>query len=362
MAKIRTAVLGATGTVGQRFAALLARHPWFELVAVAASPASAGKRYGDAVRGRQAQPPEVPAGVADLVVLRAGEDREAVAADAELAFSALDMDKETTREVEEEYAAAGVAVVSTNSAHRWTEDVPVVIPEVNADHVALVEGQRARRGWERGLIAAKPNCSIQSYVPVVKAWERFEPRRVSITTLQAVSGAGRTLDDWPEMRDNVIPFIPGEEEKSEREPLKVLGTVDGGRIRLAERPAFSATCVRVPVSDGHLAAADIEFEKPATREELAAALADFRPATAGMDLPSAPARFLCFFEADDRPQPRLDRDLDGGMAIAVGRLRPDGDPRRWKFVALSHNTVRGAAGGGVLLAELLVAQGYIDRE
>jgi aspartate-semialdehyde dehydrogenase len=359
MAKIRTAVFGATGTVGQRFVALLAGHPWFELVAVAASPASAGKRYADAVRGRRAQPADVPPGVADLVVSRAIEDREAVAADAELAFSALVSDEETTREVEEEYAAAGVAVVSNTLAHRWTEDVPVVIPEVNADHVALVEAQRARRGWGRGLIAVKPNCSIQSYVPVVKAWERFEPRRVSVATLQAVSGAGRTLDDWPEMRDNVIPFIPGEEEKSEREPLKVLGTVDGGRIRLAARPSFSATCLRVPVSDGHLAAASIGFEKPATRAELAAALADFRPATAGMDLPSAPGRFFHVFEDEGRPQTRLDRDLDGGMAIAVGRVREDGDPRRWKFVALSHNTVRGGAGGAVLLAELLVAQGYI---
>ncbi len=361
MVKIRTAVLGGTGTVGQRFVALLARHPWFELVAVAASPASAGKRYVDAVRGRWAQQAEVPPGAADLVVARVMEDREAVAAGAELAFSALDLDQETTREVEEGYAAAGVAVVSNNSAHRWTGDVPVIVPEVNADHAALVEEQRARRGWGRGLIAVKPNCSIQSYVPVVKAWERFEPRRVSVATLQAVSGAGRTLNDWPEMRDNVVPFIPGEEDKSEREPLKVLGTVDGAGIRLAERPAFSATCFRVPVSDGHMAAAYIEFGKAATREELVAALADFRPATAGMDLPSAPARFFHVFEEEGRPQARLDRDLDGGMAIAVGRVRRDGDPRRWKFVALSHNTVRGAAGGAVLLAELLVARGYIRR-
>jgi len=359
MAGIKTAVLGATGTVGRRFVTLLARHPWLELVAVAASPASAGKRYGDAVRGRRTGAAEVPPRVADLVVSRAGEDREAVAADVELAFSALDLDKETTRAIEEEYAAAGVAVVSANSAHRWTEDVPMIIPEVNADHVALVDGQRARRGWGRGLLAVKPNCSLQSYVPVVKAWEWLEPRRVSVTTLQAVSGAGRTLDDWPEMRDNVVPFIPGEEEKSTREPLKILGAVDGGRIRLAERPAFSATCLRVPVSDGHMAVAAVEFEKPATREELAAALADFRPATAGLDLPSAPKRFLYLFEDDDRPQTRHDRDLEGGMAIAVGRLREDGDPRRWKFVALSHNTVRGAAGGAILVAELLVAKGYI---
>jgi aspartate-semialdehyde dehydrogenase len=361
MARIKTAVLGATGTVGQRFVTLLGGHPWFELVAVAASPASAGKKYGDAVRGRWTLEAGVPSRIADVVVSRAVEDRDAVAADVELVFSALDLDKETTRAVEEEYAAAGVAVVSANSAHRWTEDVPMIIPEINAGHVALVEVQRARRGWGRGLLAVKPNCSLQSYVPLVKAWESFAPQRVSVTTLQAVSGAARTLDDWPEMSDNVIPFIPGEEEKSEREPLKILGAVDGGRIRLAGRPAFSATCLRVPVSDGHLAAAFIEFEKPAARDELKAALADFRPATAGLDLPSAPKRFLYLFEDDDRPQTRLDRDLDGGMAIAVGRLREDGDPRRWKFVALSHNTLRGAAGGAVLLAELLVAQGYISN-
>lgn len=361
MSKIRTAVLGATGTVGQRFVTLLANHPWFELVAVAASPASAGKRYGDAVHGRWTPEAEIPPGVADAVVTRAVEDREAVAADVDLAFSALDLDKERTWEVEEEYAAAGVAVVSANSAHRWTEDVPMIIPEINADHCALVDVQRARRGWGRGLLAVKPNCSLQSYVPVVKAWQRFAPQRVSVTTLQAVSGAGRTLDDWPEMRDNVIPFIPGEEEKSEREPLKILGVAVGGKIRLAERPTFSATCLRVPVSDGHLAAASIEFEKPATGDELAAALADFRPATAGLDLPSAPKRFLYLFEDDDRPQTRLDRDVDGGMAITVGRLREDGDPRRWKFVALSHNTLRGAAGGAVLLAELLAARGYISN-
>jgi aspartate-semialdehyde dehydrogenase len=359
MARIRTAVLGATGTVGRRFVSLLARHPWLELVAVAASPASAGKRYGDAVRGRWTPEAEVPPRVADLVVSRAVEDREAVAADVELAFSALDLDKEATRAVEEEYAFGGVVVVSANSAHRWTEDVPMIIPEINADHVALVDEQRSRRGWGRGLLAVKPNCSLQSYVPVVKAWERFEPRRVSVATLQAVSGAGRTLDDWPEMSDNVIPFIPGEEEKSEREPLKILGTVDGGRIRLAEGPAFSATCIRVPVSDGHMAAAAVEFEKPATREALMGALVDFRPATAGLDLPSAPARFFHVFEDEGRPQTRLDRELDRGMAIAVGRVREDGGPRRWKFVALSHNTVRGAAGGAVLVAELLVAKGYV---
>ncbi|NIT36035.1 MAG: aspartate-semialdehyde dehydrogenase [candidate division Zixibacteria bacterium] len=360
MAKIKTAVLGATGTVGQRFVSLLASHPWFELVAVAASPASAGKRYADAVRGRWTPAVEVPTPVAGLTLARALEDRGAVAADVELAFSALDLDKETTRAVEEEYAASGVAVVSANSAHRWTEDVPMIIPEINAGHVALVDGQRARRRWGRGLLAVKPNCSLQSYVPVVKAWERFAPQRVSVTTLQAVSGAGRTLDDWPEMRDNVIPYIPGEEEKSEREPLKILGAVNGRRIRLAQRPAFSATCLRVPVSDGHLAAASIEFEKPATGDELRAALADFRPATAGLDLPSAPERFLYLYGDDDRPQPRRDRDVDGGMAVAVGRLHEDGGPRRWKFVALSHNTVRGAGGGAVLLAELLVAKGYIS--
>ena len=359
MRRIRTAVLGATVMVGRRFVALLAGHPWFEVVAVAASPRSAGKRYGDAVRERWTHPTSLPAEAADLPLLRAVEDRDVIAREVDVAFSAVALEKAAVRSLEEEYAAAGVAVVSNNSAHRWTEDVPVIIPEVNADHAEIIAGQRARRRWDRGLIVAKPNCSLQSYVPVVKAWERFRPRRVSVTTLQAASGAGRTLADWPELKDNVIPFIPGEEEKSEREPAKILGAVAGGKIRFAERPSFSATCIRVPVSDGHTAAASVEFDEAATREELTAALHDFRPATAGLDLPSAPGRFFRVFEEENRPQPRLDRDLERGMAVAVGRIREDGDPRRWKFVALSHNTVRGAAGGAILTAELLAAEGYI---
>jgi aspartate-semialdehyde dehydrogenase len=345
--------------VGRRFVALLAGHPWFEVVAVAASPRSAGKEYGDAVRERWNPSAPPPDEVAALRVIRVVEDRDVIAREVELAFSAVGLDKAAVRFLEEEYAGAGVAVVSNNSAHRWTEDVPVIIPEVNAGHLEIIAGQRARRGWSRGLIVAKPNCSLQSYVPVVKAWERFRPRRVSVTTLQAVSGAGRTLADWPEMEDNVIPFIPGEEEKSKREPAKVLGAVADGRIRLADRPSFSATCVRVPVSDGHTAAVTVEFDEAATREELLTALHHFRPATAGLDLPSAPVQLFHIFEEENRPQPRLDRDLERGMAVVVGRIREDGDPRRWNFVALSHNTVRGAAGGAILTAELLVAKGYL---
>jgi aspartate-semialdehyde dehydrogenase len=358
MRRIKTAVLGATGTVGRRFVALLAGHPWFDVVAVAASPRSAGKRYGEAVQGRWPPSISLPAGFAALPVLRAVEDRDVVAREVDIVFSALSLDKAAVRALEEEYADAGVAVVSNNSAHRWTEDVPVIIPDINAGHAEIIASQRARRGWDRGLITAKPNCSVQSYVPVVKAWERFRPRQVTVTALQAISGAGRTLADWPEMEDNVIPFIPGEEEKSEREPAKILGDVADGSIRFAGRPSFSATCIRVPVSDGHTAAVSVEFDEAATREELMAALCEFRPATAGLDLPSAPGRFFHVFEEDDRPQPRLDRDLERGMAIAVGRIREDGDPRRWKFVALSHNAVRGAAGGAILTAELLVAKGY----
>jgi aspartate-semialdehyde dehydrogenase len=252
-----------------------------------------------------------------------------------------------------------VAVVSAASAHRWTDDVPVIMPEINPDHLALVDAQRRRRGWERGLLVAKPNCSVQSYLPIVKALERFEPRRVTVTTLQAVSGAGRTLTSWPEMEDNVIPFIPGEEEKSEREPLKVLGAVEDGRVRLAAAPTFFASCLRVPVSDGHLAAATLELARPAGPAEVVAALEQYANPIASLRLPSAPARFLRVCDEEDRPQTRLDRDAANGMAVSVGRLRGDDGGRRWRFVALSHNTLRGAAGGAVLLAELLLARGYI---
>jgi aspartate-semialdehyde dehydrogenase len=357
--KIPVGIIGATGTVGQRLATLLADHPWFRLTSVAASPESAGKPYARAVRGRWAVAAPIPPAAGKLVVKRVEDDVETVAAEVAIAFSAVSLEAGRVRRLEEAYAARGVAVVSNNSAHRWTDDVPVILPEINAEHVALVDAQRRRRGWRQGLIAAKPNCSVQSYLPVVKALEGFGPRRVSVTTLQAVSGAGRTLAAWPEMEDNVIPFIPGEEEKSEREPLKILGTVENGRLRLASVPIFSATCLRVPISDGHMASATVELEEPASRAEVVAALANYANPIAALRLPSAPSQFLHVREEDDRPQTRLDRDLAGGMAVSVGRLRPDGGPTRWKFVALSHNTLRGAAGGAVLLAELLLARGYV---
>jgi aspartate-semialdehyde dehydrogenase len=356
--RIPAGIIGATGTVGRRLAALLADHPWFRLAAVAASPASAGKTYAPAVEGRAPVPP----GTADLVIKRVEEDADDVAAEVAVVFSAVEMEAARLRRLEEAYAARGVAVVSAASAHRWTDDVPVIMPEINPDHLALVDAQRRRRGWERGLIVAKPNCSVQSYLPVVKALERYEPHRVTVTTLQAVSGAGRTLASWPEMEDNVIPFIAGEEEKSEREPLKVLGTVEDGRLRLASAPTFFASCLRVPVSDGHLAAATLELSRPASRADVIAALEGYANPIAFLSLPSAPARFLRVREEEDRPQPRLDRDAANGMAVSVGRLRADDGGRRWRFVALSHNTLRGAAGGAVLLAELLLARGYLRAE
>ncbi len=355
--KIKVAVLGATGTVGRRMVAGLARHPWLELAAAAASPASAGKTYGAAVQGSWPGP-ALPAAVAELVVARAAEDVAEISRGVELVFSAMSLGAEETRALEEVYAGAGVAVVSTSSAHRATADVPVIMPEINPGHAALIDIQRKNRGWSRGLIAVKPNCSVQSYLPVVKALERFGPRRVVVTTLQAVSGAGRTLESWPEMHDNVIPFIPGEEEKSEREPLKILGKLEGGRLRPARLPTFSATCFRVPLSDGHLAAIYVELAEAASRADVVAALNDYPNPIAALGLPSAPARLIHVCEQDDRPQPRLDRDAEDGMAVSVGRIREDG-ARGWKFVALSHNTRRGAAGGAILLAELLRAKGYV---
>ncbi len=347
--------------VGQRFISLLEGHPWFDVVEVAASPNSAGKTYEEAVAGRWSLSTPVPETVRALRLKAVEEDLDAIAQNVDLVFSAIDADKAKIKELEERYAAAGVAVVSNNSAHRWTDDVPMLMPEVNADHIALIDAQRAKRGWTTGLLAVKPNCSLQSYVPVLAALSAFKPKTVSVTTLQAISGAGKTFATWPEMVDNCIPFISGEEEKSEKEPMKILGRVEGGHVVNASVPAISATCIRVAVADGHMASVAATFEQKPTLEQIIDALEHFQNPLAGLDLPSAPKQFITYFPEPDRPQTRLDRDHEQGMGITCGRFREDG-ASGWKFVALSHNTIRGAAGGAILGAELLYKKGYIKAK
>jgi aspartate-semialdehyde dehydrogenase len=356
--KLRAGLLGATGMVGQRFVQLLENHPWFEVTRLAASERSAGKTYAEAVDGRWALGTPVPKALAGMRVLDVGKDMRTVADDADLVFSAMALDKETIRRIESAYAAAGVPVVSNNSAHRSTEDVPMLIPEVNPGHLALIDVQRKNRGWSSGLIAVKPNCSIQSYVPVLEPLRVFGIETAVITTCQAISGAGKTFASWPEMKDNVIPLIPGEERKSEEEPLRIWGEIRDGRIVPAQKPVISATCIRVPVTDGHMASVGVSFASKPKREDIIGAIRNFRDPLLPLGLPSSPGRFLTWFDEDDRPQTALDRDLYNGMGISAGRLRED-PVLGWKFVALSHNTIRGAAGGGVLIAELLVKKGYI---
>jgi len=343
--------------VGQRFVALLGDHPWFEVVAVAASPGSAGKPYADAVADRWTMPGAIPPAAARLIVADAS-DVSRMAGSVDFVFCAVDMDKAATAKLEEDYARAETPVISNNSAHRWTPDVPMMIPEINPEHAAVIEAQRRRLGSKRGFIAVKPNCSIQSYVPAIHPLKSFGPQKLAVCTYQAVSGAGKTLASWPEMVDNVIPFIPGEEEKSEQEPLKIWGTIRDGKIEKATGVTITAQCLRVPVSDGHMAAVFVSFERKPSRDHMLAAWKEYagRPQTLG--LPSAPRPFLHYFDEDARPQTRLDRDLGLGQAVSIGRLRPDA-VFDWRFVALSHNTVRGAAGGAVLTAELLKADGYL---
>lgn len=355
--KLKVGVLGATGMVGQRFVALLGDHPWFEIVAVAASPSSAGKAYGDAVAGRWTMPTPVPAAAARLTVTDAS-DVATVAAQVDFVFCAVDMSKDATAKLEEDYARAEVPVVSNNSAHRWTPDVPMMIPEINADHAAVIEAQRRRLGTRHGFVAVKPNCSIQSYVPAIHPLKAFGPTRMAVCTYQAISGAGKTFESWPEMVDNVIPFIKGEEEKSEQEPLKIWGTLRDGKIITATAPAITAQCLRVPVSDGHMAAVFVAFDRKPGRDEILAAWREYSGKPQALGLPSAPTPFLRYSDDDARPQTRLDRDAGAGQAVSIGRLRPDA-VFDWRFVALSHNTVRGAAGGAVLTAELLKADGYL---
>jgi aspartate-semialdehyde dehydrogenase len=358
--KLKVGVLGATGMVGQRFLALLENHPWYDVSLVAASPSSAGKTYAEAVKGRWAMKTAIPAAAAGRTVKDAS-DVAAIAPAVDLVFCAVDMAKDETARLEEAYARAETPVVSNNSAHRATPDVPMMIPEVNPEHAAVIAAQRRRLGTQRGFVAVKSNCSLQSYVPALHALRAFGPKRVAVTTYQAISGAGKTFETWPDMLDNVIPFIKGEEEKSEREPLKIWGRVEDGRIVPATEPIITAQCIRVPVSDGHLAAVFVAFEHKPSREEILSAWAGFSGKPQALSLPSAPTPFLRYFEEDNRPQTKLDRDAGNGMAVTVGRLRPD-PLFDYRFISLSHNTVRGAAGGAVLSAELLTAEGYIQAK
>ena len=360
MKKYKVGVIGGTGMVGQRFVTLLAGHPWFQLTAVAASPRSAGKRYEDAVAGRWAMDVPVPQVAKDLILMDASADVERIAGMVDFVFSAVDMKKDEIRALEEAYAKAECPVVSNNSAHRWTPDVPMVIPEINPEHLAVIPAQRERLGTKRGFIAVKSNCSIQSYVPALSPLRSFGIEKILVCTYQAISGAGKTFETWPEMADNLIPYIGGEEEKSEQEPLKVWGKVENGAIVTADEPSITAQCLRVPVSNGHTAAAFVTFKTKPTMEQMKEAWRTFKGRPQELDLPTAPKQFLHYFEEPDRPQVKLDRDLEGGMAVTIGRLRPD-TQYDYKFVSLSHNTLRGSAGGAVLLAELLCAEGYMDR-
>ena len=358
MKKYAVGVVGATGMVGQRFVTLLENHPWFQLTAVAASSRSAGKTYAEAVGPRWAMSTAMPEEAKNLVVMDAEADKEKMAAAVDFIFCAVDMKKDEIRALEEAYAKLECPVVSNNSAHRWTEDVPMVIPEVNPEHIKVIDDQRKRLGTERGFIAVKSNCSIQSYAPALHPLRAFGIEKVLVCTYQAISGAGKTFETWPEMVDNLIPYIGGEEEKSEKEPLKVWGTVENGKIVSASSPSITAQCLRVPVLDGHTAAVFVSFEKKPSEEEIKTLWKNFQGRAQELELPSAPKQFLHYFEEPDRPQAKLDRDLEGGMAVTLGRLRPD-TQYDYKFVGLSHNTLRGAAGGAVLLAELLCAEGYI---
>lgn len=358
--KLRVGILGGTGMVGQRFISILENHPWFEVTTIAASPRSAGKTYEQAVGGRWKMTTPMPEAVKNIVVKNVNEV-EAVAAEVDFVFSAVDMTKDEIKVIEEAYAKTETPVVSNNSAHRWTPDVPMVIPEINAAHFAVIESQRRRLGTTRGFVAVKPNCSIQSYTPVLTAWKEFEPYEVVVTTYQAISGAGKTFQDWPEMEGNIIPYIGGEEEKSEKEPLRVWGEVKDGVIVPARTPVITCQCVRVPVLNGHTAAVFVKFKKQPTKEQLIARLRAFSGLPQELGLPSAPKHFIQYLEDDNRPQVTMDVDYENGMGISVGRLRQD-SVYDWKFIGLSHNTLRGAAGGAVLCAETLKAQGFITAK
>ncbi len=358
--KLRVGILGATGMVGQRFIALLENHPWYEVVTVAASPRSAGKTYEEAVGGRWKMTTPMPEAVKNLIVANVNEV-EKVAASVDFVFSAVDMTKEEIRAIEDAYAKTETPVVSNNSAHRWTKDVPMVVPEINPEHFDVIEAQKKRLGTTRGFVAVKPNCSIQSYAPVLTAWKEFEPTEVVATTYQAISGAGKTFKDWPEMVENIIPYIGGEEEKSEQEPLRIWGKVVDGEIVKADGPVITTQCIRVPVLNGHTAAVFVKFAKKPTKEELIDRIVNFKGLPQELNLPSAPKQFIQYLTEDNRPQVHLDVDYENGMGVSVGRIRED-SVYDFKFVGLSHNTVRGAAGGAILCAETLTAKGYIQAK
>ncbi len=359
--KLRVGILGATGMVGQRFITILKDHPWFEVTTLAASASSAGKTYEETVKGRWKMDEPVPEAVKDIVVKNVS-DIEEIASEVDFVFSAVNMSKDEIRAIEEEYAKAEIPVVSNNSAHRWTADVPMVIPEINPEHFEVIESQKKRLGTERGFIAVKPNCSIQSYTPALAAWKEFEPTEVVVSTYQAISGAGKTFADWPEMDGNIIPYISGEEEKSEQEPMKVFGHIEDGKIVKAEGDLrITSQCIRVPVLNGHTATVFVNFKKKPTKEMLVEKLRAFSGKPQELSLPHAPEHFIQYLEEDNRPQVRLDVDYEGGMGISIGRLRED-SIFDWKFVGLSHNTLRGAAGGAVECAELLKALGYITKK
>ena len=360
MEKLRVGVLGGTGMVGQRFIQILENHPWFEVTEIAASQRSAGKTYGEAVEGRWKLDGEVPACVKDIVI-RDINDVQGIAEKVDFVLSAVNMSKDEIRAIEDAYAKAETPVVSNNSAHRWTPDVPMIVPEINPQHADVIEYQKKRLGTTRGFIAVKPNCSIQSYTPALAAWKEYEPYEVVATTYQAISGAGKTFKDWPEMEGNVIPFISGEEEKSEKEPLRIFGHIENGVIVPAESPLITCQCIRIPVLYGHTAAAFVRFKKDPTKEELVEKLRSFTGVPQELKLPSAPEHFIQYLEEDDRPQVAKDVYYEGGMGVSIGRLRKD-TMFDWKFVGLSHNTLRGAAGGAVECAELLTALHYIEHK
>ncbi|MBR2315455.1 MAG: aspartate-semialdehyde dehydrogenase [Clostridia bacterium] len=359
MKKFNVGVVGATGMVGQRFLTILENHPWFDVTVVAASARSAGKTYKEAVGAKWVMTTPIPEKVADLVVMNATEDINEIASKVDFVFCAVDMKKDEIKALEEAYAKAECPVVSNNSAHRGTADVPMVVPELNNNHIEVIPMQRKRLGTKRGFIAVKSNCSLQSYVPALFPLSSYGIKDVLVCTYQAISGAGKTFESWPDMVDNVIPFIGGEEEKSEQEPLKIWGKVEGDAIVNATSPSFTAQCIRVPVSDGHMGAVFVRFENKPSKEEILNVWKNFAGRPQELELPSAPKQFLHYFEEDNMPQTKLQRNLENGMAVSIGRLRED-TQYDYKFVCLSHNTLRGAAGGAVLLAELLCAEGYMD--
>ena len=359
MNTFRVGIVGATGMVGQRFVTLLENHPWFKPTALLASARSAGKKYQEAVGDKWAMTSPIPEYAKDMIVLDAERDAESLVGNIDFIFCAVNMKKEEIKALEEKYARLEIPVVSNNSAHRFTSDVPMVIPEINSEHLGVIPFQKKRLGTKRGFIAVKSNCSLQSYVPLLEPLRSYGIKQVAVCTYQAISGAGKTFSTMPEILDNVIPYIGGEEEKSQEEPLKIWGKVENGKIVCAQNPPITAQCLRVPVTDGHTAAVFVSFEKKPIKEEILKAWKEFKGAPQKLNLPSAPKQFLNYFEEDNRPQPKLDRNLENGMAVSVGRLRED-EVFDYKFIGLSHNTLRGAAGGAVLLAELLAAEGYFN--